>query len=576
MVLKRILYLLPFLFIAQVATAQRTAQDTTRQEGKILQIVYGDRSDFLTVDSLHKYATLVGKAHVFQEKTHFYADSMVVNQVDNTLEAFGNVHINDADSVHTYAQYVKYLGKEKKAFLKKKVRLTDGKGELTTDELEYDVTLKIGTYLKGGKLVNKKTTLTSKEGYYYGDTKDVLFKQKVVLIDPEYKVVTDTLQYNTSTEIATFTSPTIIYSDSGRRTVKTRQGYFDMKNKRGILNKRSVIEDSTYTFTADDMAIDDSTKQDEFRGNAVYRGKDTAKGFDLIANNIKTDRKKDILLATQKPILLIKQSRDSVFVSADTLYSARLSDLLKTRKVPVVRDSIADTLRPIAFTDSAAKKGRVDSSLFKPGINSQLSKPVKDSSIKKDSSSNKYFEAYFNVKIYSDSLQAVCDSLFYSFEDSVFRLFRNPVIWAKQNQITGDTIYLYTKNQKPERLYVFENAMAIGKVDSTIYFNQAKATTINALFYDGKISFIRLKGNAESVYYMQNDKNQFRGINKGSSGLVDLLFDHNGKPRRISWIVGYDGTNYPMRSTNHEEMKLRGFNWLDNVRPKSKFDILGN
>ncbi|MES2371403.1 MAG: OstA-like protein [Bacteroidota bacterium] len=570
MVLKRILYLLPFLFIAQVATAQRPAQDTTRQEGKILNIISGDRSDFITVDSLHKYATLVGKAHVLQEKTHFYADSMVVNQVDNTLEAFGNVHINDADSVHTYAQYVKYLGKEKKAFLKKKVRLTDGKGELTTDELEYDVTLKIGTYLKGGKLVNKKTTLTSKEGYYYGDTKDVLFKQKVLLIDPEYKVVTDTLQYNTSTEITTFTSPTIIYSDSGRRILKTKEGYFDMKNKRGILNKRSVIEDSTYTFTADDMAIDDSTKQDEFRGNAVYRGKDTAKGFDLIANNIKTDRKKDILLATQKPILLIKQNKDSVFVSADTLYSARLSDLLKTRKVPVVRDSIADTSLPKTMIDSSVKIS-TDSVLH-----TKTSKPLIDSANKKDSSSNKYFEAYFNVKIYSDSLQAVCDSLFYSLEDSVFRLFRNPVIWARQNQITGDTIYLYTKNQKPERLYVFENAMAIGKVDKTNYYNQAKATTINALFYDSKISAIRLKGNAETVYYMQNDKNQFQGINKGSSGLVDMLFDHNGKPRRISWLVGYDATNYPMRSTNHEEMKLRGFRLLDNLRPKSKFDILGN
>jgi lipopolysaccharide assembly outer membrane protein LptD (OstA) len=45
---------------------------------------------------------------------------MVINEIDNTLEAFGNVHINDADSVHTYAQYIKYLGKEKKAFLKKK------------------------------------------------------------------------------------------------------------------------------------------------------------------------------------------------------------------------------------------------------------------------------------------------------------------------------------------------------------------------------------------------------------------------------------------------------------------------
>jgi lipopolysaccharide export system protein LptA len=571
MVLKSISYLLPFLFIAQVATAQRPAQDTARQEGKILKIIHGDSIVIRKVDSLHSYVSLIGKAHVKQEKTDFYADSMVINEIDNTLEAFGNAHINDADSVHTYAQYMKYLGKEKKAFLKRKVRLTDGKGELTSDELEYDVTLKIGTYLKGGKLVNKKTTLTSKEGYYYGDTKDVLFKQKVVLIDPEYKVVTDTLQYNTSTEIATFISPTIIYSDSGRRTVKTRQGYFDMKNKRGILNKRSVIEDSTYTFTADDMAIDDSTKQDEFRGNAVYRGKDTAKGFDLIANNIKTNRKKDILLATEKPILLIKQNKDSVFVSADTLYSARLSDLLKTRKVPVVRDSIVDTSLQKHGLDSASKKSKPDSVLL-----TKMPKPLPDSANKKDSSSNKYFEAYFNVKIFSDSLQAVCDSLFYSLEDSVFRLFRNPIIWAKQNQITGDTIYLYTKKQKPERLYVFENGMILGKVDSTIYFNQIKATTINTLFYDGNISSVHLKGNAEYVYYLQNEKNQFKGLNKGSAAVIDILFDHNSKPRRVSGKFNYDATNYPMRSTNHEEMKLRGFRWLDNLRPKSKFDILGN
>ncbi len=543
---KRFTYFLFLLFIAQAVTAQRPAADTGKQTGKVLEILGGLRINLFKVDSLHNFTSLAVGAHVKQEKTHFYADSMVINEVDNSLEAFGNVHINDADSVHTYAQY---LGREKKAFLKKKVRLTDGKGELTSDELEYDVTSKIGTYLKGGKLVNKKTVLTSTEGYYYGDTKDVLFKRKVVLIDPEYKVVTDTLQYNTATEIATFISPTIIYSDSGRRTIKTKQGYFDMKNKRGILNKRSVVEDSTGTLAAEDMAVDDSTKLDEFRGNVVYRSKDTAKGYDLIANNVKTNRKKDILLATEKPILLIKQGKDSIFVSADTLYTARVTDLLKTRKVPVVRDSIADSLSP---------------------------KPLMDTAAKKDSSTNKYFEAYFNVKIYSDSLQAVCDSMFYSLQDSVFRLFRNPVIWAKQNQITGDTIYLYTKNKKPERLYVFENAMSLGKVDSTIYFNQAKANTINALFDDGKISSIHMKGSAETVYYMQNDKNQFKGVNKGTAGVVDILFDKNNKFKRISWINSHDGTNYPMRQVNHEDLKLRGFKWHEDIRPKSKFDILGN
>lgn len=544
MLIKRLLYTCFLLCLVQVGMAQRPAQDTGKQEGKLLEIIYADRLNMLTVDSLHKYFSLAGKAHVRQEKTDFFADSIVLNEIDNSLEAFGNIHINDADSVHTYSQYLKYLGKEKKAFLNKKVRLTDGKGQLTTEALEYDVTVKIGTYLNGGKVVNKKTTLTSKEGYYYGDTKDVIFKKNVLLIDPEYKVVTDTLQYNTGTEIATFTSPTNIYSDSGRRVIKTRQGYFDMKNKRGILNKRSVIEDSTYTFTADDMAVDDSTKLGEFRGNAVYRGKDTAQGFDMIANNIKTDRKKDILLATEKPILLIKQGRDSIYVSADTLYTARLSDLLKTRKVPLIRDTAG-------------------------------MKTITDSSKNATDSTNKYFEAYFNVKIFSDSLQAVGDSLFYSLQDSVFRLFRNPVIWAKDNQITGDTIYLYVKNKKPERMYVFENAMAISKVDSTQFFNQLKSTTINALFEDGKIYFMRAKGNAENVYYGQDEQNRFIGVSKSSSDVIDMLFD-DSKPKRVSFIRGFDGTSYPMRQANHEELKIRGFQWLEKIRPKTKFDILAN
>lgn len=538
----RSIYTWLLLLLVQTGMAQRPAQDTGKTEGKLLEIIYADRLNMQVVDSLHKYVSLVGKAHVKQENTDFYADSAVLNEIDNSLEAFGNIHINDADSVHTYAQYLKYLGKEKKAFLSKKVRLTDGKGVLTTDTLVYDVTLKIGTYLKGGKLVNKKTTLTSTEGYYYGDTKDVIFKKKVVLVDPEYKVVTDTLQYNTGTEIATFTSPTTIYSDSGRRVIKTRQGYFDMKNKRGILNKRSVVEDSTYTFTADDMAVDDSTKLSEFRGNAVYRGKDTAQGFDMIANNIKTDRKKDILLATEKPILLIKQGRDSIYISADTLYTARLSDLMKIRKVPVIRDS---------------------SSV----------KTLLDSTNRSDSSNNKYFEAYFNVRIFSDSLQAVGDSLFYSLQDSVFRLFRNPVIWAKENQITGDTIYLYVKNKKPERMYVFENAMAISRVDSTQYFNQLKSTTINALFEDGNIYYMRAKGNAENVYYGQDEQNRFIGVSRSTSDVIDMLFEDK-KPKRVSFIRSFDGTSYPMREVNHEELKIRGFRWLDAIRPKTKFDIL--
>lgn len=542
---KRVYYICLFLFGISLLSIQTTyAQqkvDTVTQTGtgQLLEFLEADRNNIKKIDS-NQFISYAGKVKIKQGKTLFYADSAVVNPVTNIFEAFGNIHINDADSVHTYAQYLKYLAKEKQAFLKKRVRLTDGKSTLTTDELEYDVTVKIGTYLKGGKVVNEKTTLTSTEGYYYGDTRDIIFKRKVKLVNPDYTIDTDTLQYNTDTEITTFTSPTTIRNDK-KLIIKTRSGFYDLKKKRAELYKRPVIDDSTYTMTADDMALDSISGLSEFRGNAVYRSKDSTKGFDMIANNIKTNNKKNSLLATQSPLLLLKQDRDSIYIAADTFYSAKLSDLLKIKNVPRVRDSIDFTF----LTDST-----------------------------KEDSTDKYFEAYYNVKIFSDSMQSVGDSLFYALKDSVFRLFKSPVVWAQSNQVTGDTIYMYLKKSKPERLYVFENAMALSQVDSTIYFNQVKGNTINAYFdTTGQIQFLRSKGNSENVYYATDEAGNFIGVNKNSSDVVEIRFA-DGKAKRVLLINGVDGTMYPMRKVNHEELKLRNFRWLDDKRPKSRYDIL--
>jgi lipopolysaccharide export system protein LptA len=544
---KRVHYICVFLcgilLLLSSITSYAQQQDTTNQPGagQLLEFLKADRNNIKKIDS-NQFISYAGNVKIKQGKTLFYADSAVVNPVTNIFEAFGNIHINDADSVHTYAQYLKYLAKEKQAFLKKRVRLTDGKSTLITDELEYDVTVKIGTYLKGGKVVNEKTTLTSTEGYYYGDTRDIIFKRKVRLVNPDYKIDTDTLQYNTDTEITTFTSPTTIRNDK-KLVIKTRSGYYDLKNKRAELYKRPVIDDSTYTMTADDMALDSISGLSEFRGNAVYRSKDSTKGFDMIANNIKTNNKKNSLLATQSPLLLLKQDRDSIYIAADTFYSAKLSDLLKIKNVPRVRDSIDSTFL-------------IDST--------------------KEDSTDKYFEAYYNVKIFSDSMQSVGDSLFYALKDSVFRLFKSPVVWAQANQVTGDTIYMYLKNSKPERLYVFENAMALSQVDSTIYFNQVKGNTINAYFdTTGQIQFLRSKGNSENVYYATDEGGHFIGVNRNSSDVVEIRFA-DGKAKRVLLINGVDGTMYPMRQVNHEDLKLRNFRWLDNLRPKSRYDILSS
>lgn len=540
-----------------------------------LYILAADKQYLQKTDS-NQLVSYAGNVKVRQGKTLFYADSAIINPVANTLESFGNVHINDSDSVHIYAQYLRYMGIEKKALLTKKVRLTDKKSTLTTENLTYDVNLKLGTYLYGGKVVNKKTTLTSTEGNYYGDTKDIYFYKNVLLVQPDGTIKTDSLQYNTSTEVSTFISPTVIKDKKGL-TIKTREGFYDIKKKIANLYKRSIIEDSTFSITADEIAIDSLNGLSEFRGNAVYRSKDKEQGFDMIANNIKTNNKRSTIMATQIPLLIIKQGADSIFITADTLFSGRVIDLLSTKKIPNVRPvpvdtsikkgALKDTIKATTAAKSPIKKGATKNAIDSVKLKT-TSTPSVDSTLK-------YFEAYKNVKIFSDSLQAVGDSLFFSGSDSVFRLFNNPILWAQENQISGDTIYLFLKNKKPERLYVFENALSISKVDSSNYFNQVRGNSINALFDStGQVHFLTAKGSAENIYYAQDEQKGFVGVNKNSCDLIEINFT-DGKPKRVKFINNLEGGLLPMRGkTNHDELKLKNFNWQDKLRPKSKFDIL--
>jgi len=443
------------------------------------------------------------------------------------------------DSVHTYSQYLKYYGREKKAILRKKVKLTDSKAVLTTDELEYNTLTKIGTYLKGGRLVNGKTVLTSTEGYYYGETRDVYFKKKVVLTDPEYKLTTDTLLYNTYTEIARFVSPTNVVT--GTRKIKTSEGYYDLRNKKVILGKRPFIEDKDYTLTADNIAFDDSTGFGDALGSSVLKSKDTSGGYSVLSNRLQLNNRTSAILATQKPLMIIKQGADTVYVAADTLYSGKLTELRKFRPVPLITDS--------------------------------LNTAVKTRPAKKDSSSNRFLEAYFHVRIFTDSLQVVGDSLFYSFEDSAFRLFKDPVVWAQENQVTGDTIYLYTQNKKPKHLYVFENGLAINKVAKQFY-NQVKGNSINGYFMQGNIDFLKARGSAESIYYAADESGGFIGANRATSDVIDMYFK-NRNPNRIVARNNLQGTITPIKQVMPDEMKLRGFKWQEDRRPKSKYELMG-
>ena len=616
-----ILYLL-FSSIGNTALAQITlpaspTADTLRQ----IEIIQGNSLRKKMVDSI-TYQTIAGNVIMKETPTLFYCDSASINERSKVMEAFGNIHINQNDSIHTYSQYLKYIGAERIAYLKKDVRLTDKKGTLYTQELQYDLKTNIGTYKNGGRVVNGKTILTSLDGIYYADTKDVYFKKNVHLVDPKYDIKSDSLLYNTQTQVVTFIAPTYIKSKEGG-DIFTTSGTYDLKNGKAFFGYRTVFKDSTRTYVADNSAYDEKAGIAQLEGNAVIR--DSVNGYTILGNQIFLNKNDNSFLATRKPVLIFKgEGNDSTFIAADTLFSGVEKRDEQGKKIILKKDTLKKTT--VVSSDSTGLLNEADSSLQKikqtmdtlqsaraasepefkepakriirdtavvimpssdtaatpmPGVDptdSLLKKPPAEK-LKKDTTINiakdsviRYFIAFHHVRIFNDSLQAVCDSLHYSSEDSMFRMFKDPLVFSNKSQISGDTIYLFTKNKKVDRVLVFDNGIIINELNSDMY-NQIAGRTLNGYFKEGALDYMRVKGSpAESIFYPQDDDSAYTGMNRCKGDVIDVYFvDKN--VNKVKFINDVDGILYPMRQIPAEQKNLKGFKWWESRRPKNKLEL---
>ncbi len=614
----RLLFFL--LFFSSTLAAQPPAADTLR----LVQILKGQSLREKRVDSVNIYQTIAGNVLLKEGNTIFSCDSAVINRSTNIVEAYGNIHINQQDSIHTYAQYLRYIGNERMAYLRRDVRLTDKKGTLTTQELEYDLKTSIGKYTNGGKVVNGKTILNSREGVYYADTKDVFFKSGVHLTDPKYDITSDSLQYNTQTQLATFITATYIKSKDGG-DIFTTSGTYDLKKGKAFFGSRSIFKDSTRTYVADNSAYDEESGIAQLEGNAII--KDSVNGYSVLGNQIFLDKKKNTFLATRKPILIFKgDGNDSTFIAADTLFSGvQITDHIN-HSTTTQTDTLQQTTVINGNTIPPTIKGRRPGPpnrkpTTKPAIPGDETKPlpppptikndiepadtnniaiiappvlkdtiqqlttgtdsstatiankVPDSAIVKNKTDTiRYFIAFHHVRIFNDSLQSVCDSMYYSSSDSMFRLYRDPLVFANKSQVSGDTIHLYTKNKKADRIYAFYNGIIINKLNEEMY-NQIAGRTLDGYFKDGNIDYMRAKGQpAESIFYPQDDDSAFTGMNRSSGEAIDVYF-RDKEVHRVKFINDVNGTFYPINQIPADQKNLQGFKWLDARRPKNKLEL---
>ena len=656
----------------QVSPQPNPSSDTIKE----FEIIRGPSMRAIKIDSVTTLQTIAGGAIVKQGNTLFNSDSAVVNPTAHTLEAFGNVVINQGDTVHIYCQYLKYFGIEKMAYFKTKVRLTNKSGTLYTDTLNYNLQTGIGNYFKGGKVIQGKSVITSVEGTYYDDTKDIYFKKDVKLDEPQKHIRADSLLYNMQTHQSTFISKTNIKTPEVE--INTTQGNYDLNTGNAFFTSRTTVKDSSNRlYSANNMALENKTGNAQLEGNAVII--DSAGGYTIIANQIFMNKKNNSFLATRKPVLILKQKNDSTYIAADTIFSG-FTTFVNNKNRVLNRDSVInfnekenkkveetilnDTTRNIneilqnEIADSASKRDHLkdtsrisernkfskpekeiitppakntllkeiypkenkrDSSTIKDSLQKELilkenridSLEKKDSlqkeiipnqkmdssaidsskiynpktidslrsemkhgkdSVNKSDTATRYFLAFHHVKIYNDSLQSVCDSMFISSKDSTFRLYYDPVVWSGNTQISGDTIFLYTKDKQPERMYVFESGLIVSRTKEG-FFNQMSGKTINGYFVDGKIDYMRVRGTqSESIYYMQNDDSAYIGMNRATGDVIDLFFK-NQELNKVIFINQIQGKMYPMNQIPEDQKKLRVFKWLDNRRPKNRAEL---
>jgi len=451
-----------------------------------------------------RYDSWIGDVIFSHQSTTINCDSAIRMNKTNIIEAFGRVKIKEGDSVTVTSKKLIYDGNTQKAKLRDDVVFKKLKQvTLYTDFLDYDRVKQQAYYYNNGKLVDSTNTLTSKKGYYQVNTNTVSFKTNVVGVNPDYTLRSDTLQYNTKSNVIYFLAATELVDKEGN-IFNYLEGEYDTNRKKSALDN-GVLETESYNLVGDRLFLDDIRRYYKATDNVVMTGKSQ----DVIISGQYGEYWRDLKLTKIYGNALMKK-----FTEGDTLYLS------------------ADTLVSI------------------------------DSEV----DSEKRLLAYHNVKIFKNDLQGRSDSLAYFLADSTIHFYNEPVLWNEGNQMTADSINILIVDKKIKQLNMKMNSFVISQ-DTVLNFNQIKGRTMTAYFGENTMDNIIVNGNGESIYFaLEENDNSVIGMNKIICSDMKILFGET-TVKDIMFYVKPEGKMIPPIELKEEEKKLRGFVWREDERP---------
>ena len=496
------------------------------QERRRIEI---EEAPFMTFDESNPDATILTRGnskqvHIKHEGIELWCDEAIYYGKQDFIEAYGKVHVKQGDTINMTSKYVEYSGITKLAFASGSVVLRDPNSEITSDTLYFDRVKQQAFYITSGKVVRDTTgTITSTIGRYYMNSKKYQFVDNVKLVNPEYVIESNQLDFYTLSGFAFLFGPTTITSETS--VIYCERGFYDTQKDTGYFVKKSKINYDERIVEGDSIYFDRTKKFASATNNITIT--DTLNNTIVKSHYAEVFREKDSVFVTKRALAITLQENDSIFVHSDTLMVTGKPDKRVTR-------------------------GYYNAKIYKSDLSG------------KADSIHMNQETGLTQLINLDKNTA----------NDPFYKVQHPILWNLKNQITGDSIHLISnsKTETLDSLKVFNHAFIISKDSLGNGYNQISGQKLFGLFENNSLSTIDIVKNAESVYYLRNEDNELVGIDKSKSGSIKVWITDNSidELRKYNQI---GGKTHPEIEFPENEKILKGFHWREDERPKSVEDL---
>ena len=462
---------------------------------------------------------LIGNVRISHRGTTIQCDSAHIMRDQNTFDAFSRVVITDG-TTKLYGDVVYFDGATNLAKVRgEEVKLVNEDVVLTTQFLDYNTRTESAKYFNGGHVVNKDATLTSERGYYNAPKKIYSFANDVVFVGEDFKVLTDSLEYVAPKNVAYYFGPTRIYNQEN--FIYCERGWYNREKDQSNFTYNAFIDNGKQRLYGQDIFYDRQIGYAKILERVAIV--DSLKHTTIFGGEASYWEKTGDAEVIKNPLLVLAEEGkpDSLFLRADTF-------IIKT---------LENEEAPQQSADSVYRK----------------------------------LKALGNVRFFRSDLQGICDSLVFSTRDSILHMYVEPILWNMGNQLTADLIRAKMQNQQMDRMFFDGNAFAVSQED-TVHFNQIKGKNMTGIFSQGKLARLDVLGNGQTVYYVR-DEGELSVVNRSESSNVRISLK-DSKVSRIVYLEKPVSNMFPVDTAPEEEITLKGFNWLNNKRPKSKEEII--